>query len=217
MLKCHKCQDFKEENLFPKRKKSKTGYDLRCKACHSLCYKENRLSRMKSKAQYETRNKEKILMQKREYYKIHKNEKSYYDKKYRKDNKDKIKQYKRNWDTKNKSNPIFKIKRNLRRRIHHVIKDNYKSDSTVNLLGCSVEEFKLYLESKFQPGMTWDNYGLGQDKWHIDHIRPCCDFDLSKDEEQRKCFHYSNMQPLWEKDNLKKSYIFEGRNCKFKS
>jgi len=59
------------------------------------------------------------------------------------------------------------------------------------------------------PGMTWDNHGTGKNgkgmkEWHIDHIIPCCKFNLSKDEEQRKCFHYSNLQPLWASDNMKK-------------
>jgi hypothetical protein len=55
-------------------------------------------------------------------------------------------------------------------------------------------------EKKFKPKMSWNNYG----KWHIDHIKPCCSFNLSKSEEQRKCFHYSNLQPLWAKENLSK-------------
>ena len=57
-----------------------------------------------------------------------------------------------------------------------------------------------YLAAKFQEGMSWDNHG----EWHIDHIKPCCKFNLLDDEEQRKCFHYTNLQPLWSKDNLSK-------------
>lgn len=52
--------------------------------------------------------------------------------------------------------------------------------------------------------MSWDNYGRGGRKWQIDHIKPCAYFDLTKPEDQRKCFHYSNLQPLWQKDNLEK-------------
>jgi hypothetical protein len=214
---CHTCKQNKEESSFPKRAKSKTGYDLRCKNCHTDCYKRNKKKREAYRIRYESENKESITKRRQEYTKSHKNEKANYDLKYRADNKDKIRQYKKDWESKNKNHPIFKIKRNLRRRIHHVIKDNYKSDHTLNLLGCPVEEFKSYLESKFQPGMNWDNYGLGYNKWHIDHVRPCCDFDLSKPEEQRICFHYTNMQPLWEKENLKKSYIYRGKNCRLSS
>jgi hypothetical protein len=59
------------------------------------------------------------------------------------------------------------------------------------------------MESKFLPGMTWDNRGLRG--WHIDHIVPCSFFDLANPEQQRKCFHYTNLQPLWAADNLRKS------------
>ena len=71
----------------------------------------------------------------------------------------------------------------------------------MKLLGCSVEDFKNYFENKFKEGMIWENYG----KWHIDHIRPCVSFDLTKVEEQKKCFYYTNLQPLWAKENHIKS------------
>jgi hypothetical protein len=70
------------------------------------------------------------------------------------------------------------------------------------MLGCSFEFFKGYLEAQFKVGMTWDNHGVNG--WHIDHIYPCSAFDLSKPEEQMKCFHYSNMQPLWANENILK-------------
>jgi hypothetical protein len=70
-------------------------------------------------------------------------------------------------------------------------------------MGCSISYYKDYLESKFQEGMTWKNYGVNG--WHIDHIIPCSAFDLTDPEEVKKCFHYTNTQPLWAKDNRKKS------------
>lgn len=73
----------------------------------------------------------------------------------------------------------------------------------MDLLGCTIEEFRAYLESKFTEGITWDNYG--KQGWVIDHIIPCRSFDLTKIEEQKKCFNYKNMQPLWNTDNQKKS------------
>ena len=98
---------------------------------------------------------------------------------------------------------------NLRKRISKVIKRNKKSNSTKILLGCSLEYFKNYIFLKFKQGMSWDNYGTGYNnkgmqEWHIDHIRACASFNLSKSEEQRKCFHYSNLQPLWAKENWSK-------------
>jgi len=111
------------------------------------------------------------------------------------------KEYMRNYlKQKRKSDLNFRIICNLRSRICAVLKGNSKSKSTLKLLGCSVEKLNNYIESKFQPGMSFSNYG----KWHIDHIKPCACFDLSKPEEQKKCFHYTNLQPLWAKDNLSK-------------
>lgn len=98
----------------------------------------------------------------------------------------------------------YKIKHYLRSRLISALKGNPKLSTTMNLVGCSIDKLKHYLESKFKKGMTWSNYG----KWHVDHIRPCCSFDLSKPSEQRKCFHYTNLQPLWAKENLSKKDKF---------
>ena len=98
---------------------------------------------------------------------------------------------------------VFKIRTNLARRINHSVKKGFKSNKTLELLGCSPEDLKKHLEVQFTEGMTWDNYGIRG--WHIDHIVPCASFNLSNPEEQKKCFHYTNLQPLWWYDNLSKS------------
>ncbi len=95
-----------------------------------------------------------------------------------------------------------KLKSLLRTRIRKVMKHNYKVGSAVKDLGCTTEELRKYLESKWQPGMSWDNRGLFG--WHIDHIIPLCKFDLSDPEQFKKACHYTNLQPLWWQDNLKK-------------
>lgn len=100
-----------------------------------------------------------------------------------------------------KTDENFKILCYLRTRIYKALKGYSKSKNTVKLLGCTVEFLKGHLESNFTQGMTWDNYG----KWHVDHIKPCADFNLSKPSQQHKCFHYTNLQPLWALDNLKKN------------
>ena len=92
----------------------------------------------------------------------------------------------------------FRIKTVLRSRLRMAVVNKYSH--TMDLVGCSIEELMKHLESQFQDGMSWDNYG----EWHIDHIRPCASFDLLNEEEQRACFHYSNLQPLWAVDNLRK-------------
>lgn len=100
-----------------------------------------------------------------------------------------------------KNNPNIRLIHNLRVRLYEVLKGKIKTSSTLNLLGCSVDELWIYLESQFQPGMTRENYGT----WHIDHIKPCSSFDFTDPDQQKKCFHYTNLQPLWAEDNIKKS------------
>jgi hypothetical protein len=92
---------------------------------------------------------------------------------------------------------------NLRSRLNKAIKGNYKLGSAVKDLGCSINELREYLEVQFQPGMTWNNWS--RDGWHIDHIKPLSSFNLTNREELLKAVHYSNLQPLWAKDNLVKS------------
>lgn len=77
-----------------------------------------------------------------------------------------------------------------------------KCSTTEELIGCSIEHLKLHLQSQFKPGMNWNNHGTKG--WHIDHILPCARFNLNNPVEQKKCFHYTNLQPLWAKDNMAK-------------
>jgi hypothetical protein len=103
------------------------------------------------------------------------------------------------------SDPEYNLKRRLRFRLRHIVdalgaNKQYKFASVISLLGCDLPFFKAHLESQFQDGMSWSN----MDEWHVDHREPCANFDLTKEEEQRKCFHWSNLQPLFELDNLSK-------------
>jgi hypothetical protein len=82
-----------------------------------------------------------------------------------------------------------------------------KSASTLRLLSCDIPWLKAWLEVHFQPGMTWDNYGMKG--WHVDHIRPCASFNLVDHKEQKRCFHWTNLQPLWALENLQKSDKWE--------
>ena len=95
----------------------------------------------------------------------------------------------------------FKLSLKLRSRISRSIKNH--SESLTDNFGCTMDELKTYLESKFLPGMTWDNYG--KDGWHVDHINPIENFDLSKEDEVKKACHYTNLLPRWASDNHKKS------------
>jgi hypothetical protein len=113
-------------------------------------------------------------------------------------------EYMNEWYKVKKSTNIdYKISHNLRERLRIALHNNSKGAKTLEMLGCTIEEFKQYLSIKFTDGMNWENYG--RKGWHIDHIRPCSSFDLSDFEQQKQCFHYTNLQPLWWKDNLIKS------------
>ena len=101
------------------------------------------------------------------------------------------------------------MKHNIETRINIAIKNRgyKKSNYTLKLLGCSINEVRQHLENQFQDGMTWKNYG--KNGWHVDHIKPLSLFDLTQEEEQKKAFHYTNLQPLWAKDNLSKGNKYD--------
>jgi hypothetical protein len=122
-----------------------------------------------------------------------------YSKVYYINNKGKINEYTNKWrKEKNKKDLLFKLINNMRSSTNRII--GGKKNKTFEYLGCSPQELKLFLENKFSDGMSWDNYG--KFGWHIDHIIP---LSSAKDiEELKKLFHYSNLQPLWWEDNLKK-------------
>jgi hypothetical protein len=117
--------------------------------------------------------------------------------------KRKIKSNNKRRKVRKQNDPKYKLSCNLRRRQLLAIKGKRKQGKTFDLIGCTPEFLKQYIENQFQDGMSWNNYGIHG--WHIDHIRPCSSFDLSDSTQQKECFHYSNLQPLWAKDNLKKS------------
>lgn len=102
----------------------------------------------------------------------------------------------------------YRLKRILRSQVGDILTGRKKHRRTLELLGCSTEGLRDHLEKQFKPGMTWDNHG--QPGWEIDHIRPCASFDLSDPAQQAKCFHYTNLQPLWGPDNWAKSAKWKG-------
>jgi len=98
----------------------------------------------------------------------------------------------------------YKLSELLRNRLRMALKGNQKKGSAIRDLGCSIKDFKAYLQSKFQPGMTWENHGISG--WHIDYIKPLAEFDLTDPVEFKKACHYTNLQPLWAYDNFTKRY-----------
>jgi hypothetical protein len=127
-----------------------------------------------------------------------------YKKEYKKLNPEKTSSQKMKYKRERMKRDItFKILHRLRTRILLVLHGKKKVESSLNLLGCSAEHLKKHLEEQFKDDMSWENYGIKG--WHIDHIKPCASFDLSIIEEQKECFHYTNLQPLWWHENLSKS------------
>lgn len=107
-----------------------------------------------------------------------------------------------------KTDFTYKMKNIIRNRLRIALKKNTKKSKTLDLVGCTLTELKQYLEAKFQPGMTWDNWSING--WHIDHIKPLDSFDLSDERQLAEACHYSNMQPMWADENRKKyNHIFK--------
>ena len=105
------------------------------------------------------------------------------------------------------ANVQYRIKSRLSSRIRSAIarSGSSKSLKTEALIGCSLTKLKSHIESKFVPGMSWENMNT----WHIDHIKPCARFNLANESEQMTCFHYENLQPMWATANIKKGARYE--------
>lgn len=200
MKVCTRCKIEKEYTSFTKNKAIKDGYSIYCKPCKSSIKKQSYGKHKKSilvkNKKWAKNNPEKSKQIKSRWLENNVEKRKEILKKYKKSDK-----YK-NWVSYNLN---YKISARLRSRISIAIKNNWKTGSAVTDLGCSIEELKIHLESKFQSGMTWENYG----RWHIDHIKPLSSFDLTKREEFLEACNYNNLQPLWAEDNLKKGNKIE--------
>lgn len=104
------------------------------------------------------------------------------------------------------NNPSHRVGVSFRSRVSRALKDKNvkKYTETMALLGCSIQQFRAWLECNFTVGMSWDNYGFGMKKWNIDHWRPCSNFNLEEIDQLKACFHWSNQFPEWQIDNLRK-------------
>lgn len=191
---CCTCQISKSLSEFSKNITQKDGLQRACKVCckivrdrYSLEYKRESAMRHRVQNNIEFRKYRKY------WYNQHKDKWATYVK------------------IKGRNDSTFRIVRALRSRLNSALKNKYiiHSQHTLDLLGCDLMQLKNHLTLLFQEGMTWDNYG--KFGWEIDHKRPCASFDLSNSEQQRECFHYTNLQPLWKSDNRMKSntYTYE--------
>jgi hypothetical protein len=109
------------------------------------------------------------------------------------------------------TNVHYALRVRLRTRIQMALRRSAtsKSTSSLSLLGCSIEQWRRYLEAKWEPGMSWDNYGRGKGCWHIDHVHPCDTYDLTEPKQQALCFYFTNTQPKWAMDNWTKGDAIE--------
>lgn len=192
MKLCINCNKKKPIEEFHNNKRHLDGKQIYCKSCAKIVRRESYLRR-----------RDKALLYQHNYHKQHYKsiEKNYeYDKITNfKDMKDYMRQYvakRRQLDMN------FRLINNVRVRLRDALRQNHKTGTTIDLLGCSIEALKIHLESKWQEGMTWENYG--KTGWHIDHIKPLSSFDLTNSFQLSKACHFTNLQPLWAKDNLSK-------------
>jgi len=183
---CTKCKIALPLACFNKKSGRTDQYMSYCKECYKLYRKDQYLK---------TKEHEKIIRD--AWYINNRDKKAQYEKTFRKDYYAK--------------DSTFRLGLNIRVRLNNVLRKNkgYIAGQNIALdnLGCTVEELKKYLESKFKPGMTWDNWS--RDGWHIDHKKPLSSFDLTNPEHLKIVCHYTNLQPLWAEDNLIKGSKYE--------
>jgi hypothetical protein len=209
---------------FYRSNRVKGGLMGTCKRCLREYRTLHKEYRKKYAREYYEKNRREIMGKTKEYYKnnaevrkrkekerklLHKEEIRDKNREYcrRPDRKEHLRLYSRN---RRRDNIGFKILGNLRNAVNRVLKYHSakKMGHTLELVGCTIKELIRHIESRFLPGMTWGNYN--RDGWWIDHIIPCISFDLTKIEEQLKCFHYTNLQPLWWRDNITKNSWYNG-------
>tara|TARA_R110002153_G_C13152813_1_gene482213 strand:- start:42 stop:827 length:786 start_codon:yes stop_codon:yes gene_type:complete len=179
---CTDCNTVKSINDWVKSSKTIDGLNRRCKKCHA--------KKAKDRTPYSELTEEKKATY-REYKRNQRiGKKDFYNKK-------DLERY--------HANPQRKLAANYRTRLLTVLKryGQEKKESSVKYLGCSMSDLFSHLESKFKIGMDWSNQGK---VWHIDHIRPCASFDLTKEFEQRECFNFNNLQPLFATTEIAKDY-----------
>lgn len=229
---CRVCKDEKDLIEFSKHKKGKNGYDNICKKCNcakSKIYYINNEEKVKEHNKtyskiYHENNKDDVHAYHKIYYEKNIESKKIYAKKYNEENKEiNYLREKARKKHKRKTDPAYRIEQDMRTRIYMVIK-NYRSkykvskkDFVLSHLGISISKFVEYLEKQFLPEMNWDNHGK---IWEIDHIIPCASFNLLDENECKKCFHYSNHQPLFTTTEIAKSFGYEnyiGNRNKYKN
>jgi hypothetical protein len=195
--KCNKKEYYKQYYLLNKQKFIDTA---------NKKYNDNKEECLKKMNKYYLKNKEKLKMYNHQYYLKNKEEMQINMKKYYEENKVELnrKGMLKKKEKMKQPGSYLRLVENLRSRVSMAVKyhKGIKACSAIKLLGADIDTVRKHLQSQFKDGMTWENQGAKG--WHVDHIIPCNSFDLTKEEEQTKCFHYTNLQPLWANENLRK-------------
>lgn len=198
---CTKCGVEKPYADFYTRKDSKQGYSSHCKSC----IRERNIGRSEEKRLYNKKyredNTDRIKEQQSEYHLKNKEKRNSAHREYSRNNAEKMQKQNQQWkNTKYKTDPLYTLKYRIKCAIKRSFrKKGYSRKSSVaHILGCSYAEFLLHLESRFKDGMSWEN----RSEWHIDHIIPLA--SAKNEEDVIKLNHFTNLQPLWAKDNLQK-------------
>lgn len=202
--RCSSCKEVKPTTpeYFRLYKKSKDGFRYQCVQCRSDYYRINEKEIREKSKKYYKENTVQALEVCRIYRIGKEKEVKDYNQNYYEHNSARIKEGVKNYSRERARNDInFRLLRRYRTRVYTALKGVCRSKRTRELVGCSIDYLRRYLEQRFTEGMTWDNYG----EWHVDHIRPCATFNFSNENEQIECFNFINLQPLWAKDNLEKS------------
>jgi hypothetical protein len=201
LKKCSKCGDMKEVSEFYKQSDKASGYMSQCKSCHKEYYLENEDFYKFYKHLHYIENKEHYSEKNRKWRNQNADRKREIDRIYQRKNR--RKKYQRHVE-RFKNDPLYKLACNLRQRTNKAFKNKgySKTSKTQEMLGCDWNFLMHYIEGMFKDGMTWNNYG----EWHIDHIVPLS-YAETGDELYMLC-HYTNLQPLWGKDNMKKNNKF---------
>ena len=169
-------------------------------------------------AQYIDKHREQIRKYKAQWQRSWREKHPEYDREYHKKNSERRSNYGVGWRAKNRTRLVeyqrnrlkdvrFRVIHNLRTRLNMYVKrhrDGHKTVSAIRHLGCTMPQLISHLEAHFTNGMSWSNYGNKPGQWSIDHIRPLSSFDLDKEEQARRAVHYTNLQPLWHVDNIRK-------------
>jgi hypothetical protein len=209
--KCYKCNIEKYYCDFGKNSSKKDGLSSECQKCKREIDKRYRnLQDVKIKkkiynSKYIIANKENLKQYFKQHYKNNRDYISKRNKEYKITHVEFYTKYNREYKKEQrKSNIQFKLAENLRCRLNTSLKNNFKKGSAVRDLGCSIEDFKWWLEFWFDEGMSWGNYGNKAGQWSIDHIKPLSKFNLTDRRQVLEVCNYKNLQPMWHRDNLSK-------------